>query len=412
MAFAPVEKLIEAIRKGQTVLLVDDEGRENEGDFIVAAEHATAENIGLMARLGRGLICAPVAPAIADRLALSPMVSDDAEPEDPIGCAFTVSVDARDGITTGISAHDRALTARLLSDPATKSSDLRRPGHIFPLRAKPGGVLERAGHTEAAIDLARLAGCTPAGVICEVMADDGTMMRVPELEKLAESEDILLGSIEDLIAYRKEHDASPAHVGQMGIVRHQAVAKLPTPFGQFAIHVFANERKEEIVALCLGDLRASDPVPLTRIHSACFTGDVLNSLRCDCGGQLHMALQAIGEAGHGIVVYLPQEGRGIGLAKKIEAYQLQEYGLDTVEANEKLGFPADLRTYEDAAAILGWFGVRKVRLLTNNPAKIQGLEDCGIEITERVSVEPGPGPVNHAYLKTKKGKLGHFFEAV
>ncbi|MCA8962137.1 MAG: GTP cyclohydrolase II, partial [Planctomycetes bacterium] len=315
-------------------------------------------------------------------------------------------------ITTGISAFDRALTVRKLADPTTRIDDLRRPGHVFPLRARPGGVLERAGHTEASIDLARLAGCTPASVICEVMNDDGTMARRPQLEELAEREGLLIGSIEDLIAYRREHDPAPAHSGVTGVVRHRAVAKLPTPFGQFAIHVFANERDEELVALCLGDLRADDRTPLARVHSACFTGDVLGSLRCDCGGQLHMALRAMGEAGHGVLIYLPQEGRGIGLARKIEAYQLQEFGLDTVEANEKLGYPADLRSYEDAAAVLGWFGVRRVRLMTNNPAKIQGLSECGIEVVERIAIEPGPGPVNHGYLKTKKGKMGHFFEAV
>lgn len=413
MTFAPVPDLIREIRNGRMVIIVDSEDRENEGDLVMAAEKTTPEAIRFMATVGRGLICAPLAPDIIDRLQLPPMDNGPAHPED---CAFTVSVDAHQGISTGISAYDRAFTSRLLADPESRASDFKRPGHLFPLRARAAGVLERTGHTEAAVDLSRLAGFAPAGIICEVMNDDGTMARLPDLEKLANNQGLLLGSIEDLVAYRQEHDAETTITPEPTRgVRYLSCATLPTRFGVFDIHVFANCKDEEIVSLSLGGVKdrakTTDPV-LTRVHSACLTGDILGSLRCDCGGQLHAALEHIGREGLGMLVYMPQEGRGIGLAKKIEAYLLQEQGLDTVEANKALGFPTDLRAYDDAAEVLRWFGVNRVRLMTNNPAKIEGLTGLGIEVTERVSIEAGAGPANQSYLETKKGKLGHFFEAV
>ncbi len=408
MEFARVEELVREIARGRMVILVDDPDRENEGDLVMAAEKASADAIRFMATHGRGLICAPISREIAERLEL-PMMTD--EPSDPRECAFTISVDAREGTTTGISAYDRALTARLLASPSARPRDFDRPGHLFPLRSEPGGVLARAGHTEASIDLARLAGCAEAGIVCEVMAEDGTMARLPELRSLAARENLLIGTIEDLVEFRRKQGGTapsgPSHV----TVRQLSSARLPTPHGVFEVIVFTGTRDEEIVALVQGDL-SEGAAPLVRIHSACLTGDVLGSLRCDCGGQLQIALQQIGEEERGILLYLPQEGRGIGLAKKIEAYRLQEDGLDTVEANHRLGFPADLRSYEDAAAVLRHFGISSVRLLTNNPAKIEGLERNGIAVEERLAIEPGPGPVNLAYLKAKRGKLGHLFEAM
>lgn len=447
MPFASVEELVHDIARGRIVVLVDSEDRENEGDLVLAAEKATPESIRFLAVHGRGLVCAPVSPEIADRLSL-PLMSSGADPDE---CAFTVSVDARKGISTGISAFDRAFTARLLADPRSRMRDFKRPGHLFPLRARAGGVLERPGHTEAAVDLARLAGLTPVGVICEVMNDDGTMARLPDLERLARHHGLRMGSIAQLIEYRQRHGVPRSSTPTTGFVRHLSSARLPTPFGVFEIHVFENQRDEEVLVLTQGALtrceptesrgvgssvggsRAADSQPadshaadshaadshgddsepvLVRLHSACFTGDVLGSLRCDCGGQLQVALRAIGEAEQGILIYLPQEGRGIGLAKKIEAYHLQERGLDTVEANHALGFPPDLRTYEDAAAVLKWFGADRIRLLSNNPSKVESLVAHGIDVVERLSIEVGAGPVNHGYLRAKKGKLGHFFEAV
>lgn len=433
MTFAPVEDLIREIAAGRMVIMVDSEDRENEGDLILAAELATPEAIRFMAIHARGLICAPVAPEIADRLALPAMTG---APCDPTECAFTISVDARTGITTGISAADRAVTCQLLASDKTSPRDLKRPGHLFPLRARSGGVVERPGHTEAAMDLAVLAGLSPAGVICEVMNDDGTMARLCDLEAMAEKHNMLIGSIEDLVEYQKSRVAKPVAAPSTTHVQHLSSARLPTPLGVFDIHVFENRREEEVVVVSLGDFKSDGQTPepkngaanngaksrdeeaadkasvLVRLHSACFTGDILGSLRCDCGGQLQMAMRRIGEEERGLLIYLPQEGRGIGLAKKIEAYMLQENGLDTVEANEALGFPPDPRSYEDAADVLRWFGIDSVRLMSNNPAKISGLEENGINVAARVAIEAGPGPVNLNYLKTKKGKLGHFFEAV
>jgi 3,4-dihydroxy 2-butanone 4-phosphate synthase/GTP cyclohydrolase II len=408
MEFAPIEELVREIARGGMVILVDDPGRENEGDFVMAAEKASADQIRFMAAQGRGLICAPLAPEVADRLKLPQMVD---QPTDPEECAFTVPVDARDGTTTGISAFDRALTARLLASPSARQRDFRRPGHLFPLRAEPGGVLTRRGHTEAAVDLARLAGLEPVGVICEVMAEDGTMARLPELRKIAARENLLIGTIADLVEYRESTGETGRPRPRRLNVRELSKATLPTPLGVFDLRVYAGGRDDEIVVLSQGDLSEGE-APLVRVHSACFTGDILGSLRCDCGGQLEMALRKIGEEGCGALIYLPQEGRGIGLAKKVEAYRLQENGLDTVEANHQLGYPADLRSYDDAAGVLRLLGARSVRLMTNNPAKIAGLEQQEIEVLERVSIEPGAGPVNLSYLRAKKGKLGHLFEAI
>ncbi|MFQ5653812.1 MAG: GTP cyclohydrolase II [Planctomycetota bacterium] len=410
MEFASIEDLIHEVAHGRMAILVDSADRENEGDLVMAAAKADADAIRFMATFGRGLICAPVAPEIADRLELTPMTD---EPSDPRECAFTISVDAREGISTGISAFDRAHTARLLADPHCRPRDLKRPGHLFPLRANPEGVLGRPGHTEAAVELARLAGLPAAGVICEVMGEDGSMARLPELKRLAEQQGLRIGTIEDLIDYRRRRHGPPSPPSPPVEVRHFSSARLPTPLGVFDMHVFQDGRDQEIIALSQGDCRARNGErPLVRLHSACFTGDALGSLRCDCGGQLQMALRRIGEADRGLLLYLPQEGRGIGLAKKVEAYHLQDEGLDTVEANHRLGFPADLRSYEDAAAVLRYFGAEEIRLMTNNPSKIEGIEQSGIRVVERISLEPGPGPVNHSYLKAKKGKLGHLFEAV
>ena len=409
MEFAPVEELIREIARGGMVILVDDPDRENEGDLVLAAEKASAEQIRFMATHGRGLICAPVSPGIADRLDLPKMTES---PSDPDECAFTISVDARDGTTTGISAFDRALTSRLLASPVARPRDFKRPGHLFPLRSAPGGVLERQGHTEAAVDLARLAGLEPAGIICEVMSEDGSMAQLPELRKLAAKENLLIGTIEDLVNYRRESGEFPRPTPRQVHATPLSKASLPTPLGVFDIEVFSGGRGEEIVALSQGNLKEAEVPPLVRVHSACFTGDILGSLRCDCGGQLELALSRVGEEGCGMVIYLPQEGRGIGLAKKIEAYRLQQEGLDTVEANHRLGYPADLRSYDDAAAVLAHHGLKKIRLMTNNPAKISGLELHGIEVAERVGIEAGPGPVNLSYLRAKKGKLGHLFEAI
>ena len=375
--------------------MVDDEDRENEGDFIMAAQKVTPEAINFMAKHGRGLICVPMTQDRLHELDLQPMVTENTA---HLGTSFTVSVDAKKEVTTGISAHDRSKTIQDLINPKTKPSDLARPGHIFPLRAVKGGVLRRAGHTEAVVDLARLAGLYPAGVLCEIMDDDGTMARVPKLLDIAGKFQLKIITIRDLIEYRrrKEH-----------LVREAAVANLPTRFGEFVIHIYESAiDPNDHVALVKGEIDPEKPI-LVRVHSQCLTGDIFHSLRCDCGDQLEKALQRIKKEGQGVLLYMRQEGRGIGLANKIKAYHLQEHGKDTVEANEALGFKPDLRDYGIGAQILLDLGVRKIRLMTNNPKKIVGLKGYGLEIVERVPLEATPNPLNIGYLQTKRDKLGH-----
>ncbi len=393
-----VERALDAIRAGRMVILVDDEDRENEGDLCVAAEAAGPEAINFMAKYGRGLICLALTPERAAELDL-PMMVPDQHNTTPFGTAFTVSIEARNGVTTGISAADRARTIQVALDPNAGPDDLTRPGHVFPLVAKEGGVLRRTGQTEGAVDLARLAGLQPAGVICEIMNDDGTMARLPELEGFAREHELCIVSIADLIKYRmrREHHVVRA-----------AEANLPSAFGNFRAIVFKNEIDfVDHIALVCGEIRSDEPT-LVRVHSECLTGDAFGSLRCDCREQLETALRMIGEAGCGVLLYMRQEGRGIGLANKIKAYALQdEEGLDTVQANERLGFPADARDFGVGAQILRDLGVGRMRLLTNNPAKRAGLEGYELEIVERVQLEIHPNATNAEYLKTKRDKLGH-----
>jgi len=398
--FNTIEETIEAIRKGEIIIVVDDEDRENEGDFIMAAEKVTPEAINFMAKHGRGLICVAMTPERLQDLDLQPMVTENTA---HLGTSFTVSVDAKKGVKTGISAHDRAKTIQVLIDPKTRPGDLARPGHIFPLRARRGGVLRRAGHTEAVVDLARLADLYPAGVLCEIMDDDGSMARVPKLLEIARKFNLKIITIRDLIEYRrrKEH-----------LVRKAAVANLPTRFGMFKIHIYESDiDPNDHVALVKGNINPDEPI-LVRVHSQCLTGDVFHSLRCDCGDQLEKALQMIEEEGQGVLLYMRQEGRGIGLANKIKAYHLQEHGKDTVEANEALGFKPDLRDYGIGAQILIDLGVRKIRLMTNNPKKIVGLKGYGLEIVERVPIEVKPNPINLKYLETKRDKMGHILNGL
>ena len=393
--FVTVEEAIDEIREGRLLLVVDDEDRENEGDLVMAADKATPEAVNFMATHGRGLICMPMTGARLDELKLSMMVTENTA---PMGTAFTVTVDARRGVTTGTSAYDRAVTIRTLVDPQMSGEDLTVPGHIFPLRAKDGGVLRRAGHTEAAVDLARLAGCYPAGVICEVLDESGAMARLPELTELARRYSLKMITIRDLIEYRRHKEK---------LVQRVATTRLPTEFGEFtAVAYEATVYDRTHLALVMGEVAGDDPV-LVRMHSECLTGDVFHSLRCDCGSQLVKAMAVIKEAGRGVIVYLRQEGRGIGLHNKIRAYELQEQGMDTVEANQALGFKADLRDYGIGAQILVDLGLKNLRLLTNNPTKRAGLEGYGLQVVERLPLEVPPNPENRKYLSTKRDKLGH-----
>ena len=395
VVFTPIEDALEAVRAGRILIVVDDEDRENEGDFIIAAERVTAEAINFMAREGRGLICVPMTGEVAARLRLEPMVIENTALHET---AFTVSVDARMGTTTGISAADRAVTIRALVDPETRPADLARPGHVFPLVAKSGGVLRRAGHTEATVDLARLAGLAPAGVLCEVIDDDGTMARLPRLLQIAQRHDLPIITIEDLIKYRRLKEK---------LVVREAETPLPTEWGDFRLILYGSTINDEHhVALVKGEVAGKHDV-LVRVHSSCFTGDVLGSLRCDCGTQLHHAMRQVAEEGEGVVLYMHQEGRGIGLVNKLKAYMLQDQGMDTVEANEHLGFRPDPRDYGIGCQILVDLGLTTIRLLTNNPQKRAAIEGYGLSITEHVPIEITPGPHNRRYLETKRDKLGH-----
>ena len=391
----PIEKAIEEIKSGRMIILVDSEDRENEGDLVIAAEFADKNAINFMATHGRGLICIPMTEERLSKLGLTRMVESGG---DHHGTAFTVSVDARAGVTTGISAADRAKTIEVLIGDYSKPEDLMRPGHLFPLQAVKGGVLRRAGHTEASVDLCTLANLKPAGVICEIMNEDGTMARMNDLGKFAETHGLNIYTIEDLIRYRRAKDK---------LIHLEAEARLPTDYGDFLIKAYTTEIDDKThVALIKGDITKFDDV-LVRVHSECLTGDIFMSNRCDCGPQLHAALKQIEKEGKGVIVYMRQEGRGIGLVNKLKAYAIQDTGLDTVEANEKLGFAPDLRDYGIGAQILRDIGVEKMRIMTNNPRKLIGLEGYGLEITGRVSLEIESVEENHQYLLTKKHKLGH-----
>lgn len=398
--FASIEEIIKDFREGKFVIVVDDEKRENEGDLVIAAEKVTPEAINFMAKHGRGLICLAIVAERLDELGIEPMVPESG---DRFKSAFAVSVDAREGVTTGISAYDRAHTIKTIIDPRTKPEDLVKPGHIFPLRARKGGVLRRAGHTEAAVDLARLAGLYPAGVICEIMNEDGTMARLPQLLEFSEKFGIKICTIKDLIAYRIKKEK---------LVKREVETVLPTPWGEFKLYLYRSVVDDlNYLALVMGEVKGEKNV-LVRVHSQCLTGDVFHSLRCDCGDQLLRSLELISREGKGVILYLPQEGRGIGLVNKLKAYALQDKGLDTVEANEKLGFAPDLRDYGIGAQILVDLGLSSIRLLTNNPRKIVGLEGYGLKVVERISLEVPPGEKNWRYLKAKKEKLGHILKGV
>ena len=401
LGFAPIEEAVEDFRRGKFVIVVDDEDRENEGDLIIAPEMTTPNAINFMSKFGRGLICVGMTDERLRELEIPLMVAENTAPH---GCAFTVSVDATEkhGVTTGISASDRATTIRALVASDSQASDFNRPGHIFPLRAQPGGILRRAGHTEATVDLATLAGLSPAGVLCEILCEDGSMARLPDLEKLSKEHEIKIVAIAELIAHRRRTEK---------LVEHAATARVPTPFGDFQLFAYKSLVDETpYIALVKGDINCGEAT-LVRVHSGCLTGDTLFSLRCDCGSQLQNALECIAEEGSGVLLYImDHEGRGIGLVNKIRAYALQDDGKDTVEANEHLGFQRDARDYGLGAQVLYDLGIRKIRLLTNNPAKRVGLEAHGLEIVERVQIQPSTSDENRDYLITKKEKLGHLLD--
>jgi 3,4-dihydroxy 2-butanone 4-phosphate synthase/GTP cyclohydrolase II len=398
--FATIEEGIEEIRAGRMLLIADDEDRENEVDLVMAAERATPEAVNFMTIHGRGLICVPMMGEQLQALQIPMMVTDNTA---PLGTAFTVSVDARKGVTTGTSAYDRALTIQTLIDPSTRSDDLTRPGHIFPLRAMPGGVLRRAGHTEAGVDLARMAGLNPAAVICEVLTDDGGMARVADVTELSQKHGLKIITIKAMIEYRLRKEK---------LIKRVASTRLPNEYGEFTVLAYETSVDDNVpVALVLGDVSGDDPV-LVRVHSECLTGDVFGSRRCDCGAQLDKAFQRIQEAGKGVLVYMRQEGRGIGLVNKLKAYQLQDQGKDTVEANQALGFSADLRHYGIGAQILVDLGLKNLRILTNNPKKIVGIEGYGLRVVERVPLEVPVTDANRSYLQTKSNKLGHLLSVV
>lgn len=403
MPLATIEQAIAALRAGRFVIIVDGPDRENEGDLCIAGQFITPEAVNFIVREARGLLCAAMAPEWVDRLRL-PLMVDPASNSAPFGTAFTVSVEARQGVTTGISAHDRARTIRTLADPASTPADFAMPGHVFPLRARPGGVLERPGQTEAAVDLARLAGLYPAGVLCEIVNDDGTMARVPDLVEFCKEHGLLMVTIAQLIRYRRQNEK---------LIRRVAEARIPTPWGDFTSYVYESLLDgEQHVAMVRGAVQGESDV-LVRVHSECLTGDVFHSLRCDCGIQLDAAMAEIDKEGMGVLVYLRgHEGRGIGLGHKIRAYSLQEQGHDTVDANVELGLPIDSREYGIGAQILNDLGITTMRLMTNNPAKYGGLEGFGLEITGRVPLESTPNPENIGYLRTKRERMGHLLEGL
>jgi 3,4-dihydroxy 2-butanone 4-phosphate synthase/GTP cyclohydrolase II len=398
MKFSAIPEIISELKKGKMIIVTDDEDRENEGDLVVAAEFANPSNVNFMAKHGRGIICVPMESGRLEKLGIDLMVQENV---DEFKTAWTVSIDARQGITTGVSAYDRARTIKVLIDPKTKKEDLVRPGHLFPLRAREGGVLVRAGHTEASVDLMKLAGLYPAAAICEIMNDDGSMARTPDLVVFAKKHRLKICAIRDLIEYRRKKEK---------LVFKAVETRIQNAYGEFKLVAYESTvDKDYHIALVMGELSPKKKT-LVRVHSECFTGDVLGSRRCDCGQQLHSALSMIANEGAGVLLYIRQEGRGIGLLNKLKAYQLQDQGLDTVQANERLGFPADLRHYGVGAQILADLGIQKIRLLTNNPKKIVGLEGYGLEIVERVPIQIKPGPHNKKYLETKKKKLGHFLD--